>query len=124
MTTHHDTFGPAVRKYRDRLGLSQKKLSERTEGRVTPSHIARIETGELGATPEKLLYLSEALELTEDEQFMLAMAAGHPAREAMPTTAARLDAIERAVHEIRTDLREALTLLRPDTSQSERASRR
>lgn len=117
-----ETFGEMVRRLRHRRNVSQKKLSELTGGLVKSSHIARIETGELGATEPKVEALAEALEARSEERQKLLEKAGHQ-RDGRPSLADRVDQVERGIAELREELRAAIRR-RPDTPPDGRPTKR
>lgn len=96
-----------LRGLRDRAGLSQAALSQRTppkpDGKghvVGVSHIGQIETGDRGARPPTINHLARALGLSEAERQQLLEAAGY-ADEPPDETVERLGRLEVEVAQLR-----------------------
>ena len=71
-----DEFPDLLRKYRERAGLSQNALADRTG--KDPGTVNRLESGKRApVNRETLLTLADALRLTAEEQDDLLAAAGH-----------------------------------------------
>jgi transcriptional regulator with XRE-family HTH domain len=68
-------FGPLLRSYRERAGLSQSKLA-RLAG-LDASFINRVESGQRGAEREPVEALVGALQLPQEDADRLLAAAGH-----------------------------------------------
>lgn len=62
-------LGKRLRAARKEMGLTQKQLAERLD--VTPSYIARIETGRDNPTIGQLAHISEALGVGLDINFQI-----------------------------------------------------
>jgi len=75
-----DGFGPALRVLRERRGLNQKQLADRSG--LTPSQITRLEHGQRGPSQESIQRLAKAVEATPEEFNHLLAAAGFLPEEA------------------------------------------
>lgn len=96
-------FGPALKGWRTRRGLSQERLAE--EAQVSTRHLSFLETGRAAPSRDMVLVLSSALELPLRERNELLAAAGFAGvykEDALEAPAMR--ALERAVTELLTKL--------------------
>ncbi|MEW6405712.1 MAG: helix-turn-helix transcriptional regulator [Chloroflexota bacterium] len=69
-----NNFGEMLRKFRERVGLSQKALAAAAE--IDTSYISRIERGERNATRPIALRLAEILGLSQKEMDLWLIEAG------------------------------------------------
>ncbi len=74
-------FGPALRALRERRGLNQKQLADRSG--LTPSQITRLEHGQRGPSQESIQRLAKAVEATQEELNHLLAAVGFMPEEAV-----------------------------------------
>jgi transcriptional regulator with XRE-family HTH domain len=96
-------FGPALRGWRTRRGLSQERLAE--EAQVSTRHLSFLETGRAAPSRDMVLVLSSALDLPLRERNELLSAAGFAgvySQDALDAPA--MSALERAVSELLTKL--------------------
>lgn len=61
-------FGLAVRRLRDREGISQEAFASRLEG-VDQAYISRVETGQVNLSLESVQAIAEALDVDPAELF-------------------------------------------------------
>lgn len=130
-----ESFGEQLRAYRERLGMSQQTLAERTG--VSPSQLSRIQSGEKKPPPaETVLRMIEVLRLTADEAANLLEAANYSPQLLESSTiigtvplAARQQLVrsleraatdlESASHELRKVIDVLSRIVPPETDQSE-----
>jgi len=70
----HPEFGPTLKHYRQRRGLTKKALADRVD--VDASHITRVESGERGVSRELVERLALALNATLQEEHELLRTSG------------------------------------------------
>lgn len=73
-------LGSYLKELRDARKVSQGELVRRSDGQISGSHLAQVETGDRGLSREKVLVIAEALRVDPEEQELLMMLAGHDPR--------------------------------------------
>jgi|SRR5581483_7069236 len=98
--------GRLLKALREEKGLSQRELSERTDGVVGPTHIARLETGHLAGKLHKIDALALALEMTKAQHALFRSYLGYGPDGVVdtPTIVKRLEVVEEQLADLKTDL--------------------
>ncbi|MFM8594344.1 MAG: multiprotein-bridging factor 1 family protein [Chloroflexota bacterium] len=79
-TNEHPDFGPTVKAFRQRRGLTKKALADKVQ--VDASHITRVESGERGVSKELVERIALALDASLQEEHELLRTSGYMTDEA------------------------------------------